>query len=103
MEPLMEPLVSTLGNDPDLGELIDEYVAALGSRVADIERAAAAGDRRRIVVLAHQMVGSAGGYGFRAIGEAARRVVEAAPKGAPDLLAERVRELAALCARARAR
>ena len=99
----MEPLVSTLGNDPDLGELVDEYVAALGSRVADIECAAAAGDRRRTEVLAHQMVGSAGMHGFRAIGEAARRVEDAAPEAAPEVLVDCVRELAALCARARAR
>jgi HPt (histidine-containing phosphotransfer) domain-containing protein len=99
----MDPLVSTLGNDPDLGELVDEYVAALGGRVADIERAAAAGDRRRTEVLAHQMVGSAGMHGFRAIGETARRVEDAAPAAEPEVLAACIRELAALCARARAR
>ena len=99
----MEPLVSTLGHDPDLGELIDEYVAALGSRVADIERAAAAGDRRRTEVLAHQMVGSAGMHGFRPIGELARRVEEAAREGSAEFLATCVAELVALCARARAR
>ena len=99
----MEPLVSTLGNDPDLGELVDEYVAALGGRVADIERAAAAGDRRRTEVLAHQMVGSAGMHGFRTIGEAARRVEDTAPEGAPEDVASCIRELAALCARVRAR
>ena len=99
----MEPLVSTLGNDPDIGELIDEYVAALGSRIADIERAAAAGDRRRTEVLAHQMVGSAGMHGFRTIGEAARRVEDMAPDASDEALAVCVRELAGLCARARAR
>ena len=99
----MEPLVSTLGNDPDLGELVDEYVAALGSRIADIERAAAAGDRRRTEVLAHQIVGSAGMHGFRAIGDAARRVEDAAPEGEPEVIAACVRDLAALCSRARAR
>ena len=99
----MEPLVSTLGNDPDIGELIDEYVAALGSRIADIERAAASGDRRRIEVLAHQMVGSAGMHGFRAIGDAARRVEDAAPAAEPEAIAASIGELAELCARARAR
>jgi HPt (histidine-containing phosphotransfer) domain-containing protein len=100
---MTEPLVSTLGNDPDLGALVDEYVAALGTRIADIERAAAAGDRRRTEVLAHQMVGSAGMHGFCAIGEAARRVEDAAPEGDAETLAACIRELAALCARARAR
>jgi HPt (histidine-containing phosphotransfer) domain-containing protein len=100
---MTEPLLSTLGDDPDLGELIDEYVAALAGRMADIEHAAAAGDRRRTEVLAHQIVGSAGMHGFRTLGEAARRVEEAAVEGSEEHLADCVRELAALAARARAR
>ena len=100
---MSEPLLSTLGNDPDLGELVDEYVAGLAGRIADIERAATAGDLQRTEVLAHQMVGSAGMHGFATIGETARRAEEAASGGNADVLTESVRELAALCARARAR
>ena len=98
-----EPLVSTLGEDPDLGELVDEYVTALRGRMADIECAAAAGDRQRTEVLAHQMVGSAGMHGFRTIGEAARRLEQVARDGSEEVVAACVQELAALCARARAR
>lgn len=98
-----EPLLSTLGNDPDLGELVDDYVAGLAGRIADIERAATAGDLPRTEVLAHQMVGSAGMHGFRTIGDAARLVEEAAANGDGALVTITVRELAALCARARAR
>ena len=47
---MSEPLLSTLGDDPDLGTLVDEYVAALGGRMADLERAVAAGDRARAEV-----------------------------------------------------
>ena len=100
---MSELLLSTLGNDPDLGELVDEYVAGLARRIADIERAAAAKDLDRTEVLAHQMVGSAGMHGFRTIGEAARLVEEAAAGGDGALVTTTVRELAALCARARAR
>jgi HPt (histidine-containing phosphotransfer) domain-containing protein len=100
---MSEPLVSTLGGDPDLAELIDEYVAALAGRMQDIERALTAGDRKRVEVLAHQIVGSAGMHGFATIGETARRVEMAASGENPELLAESVRELGALCARARAR
>ncbi len=100
---MSEPLLSTLGDDPELAELVDEYVAALVGRMQEIERAATTGDRRRIEALAHQMVGSAGMHGFRTIGEAARRVEEAASGGEASLLAACVRELAELCARARAR
>ena len=100
---MSELLVSTLGDDPELAELVDQYVAALSGRMEEIERAVSAGDRRRTEVLAHQIVGSAGMHGFRTIGEAARRVEDAAFGGSDDLLASSVRELAELCARARAR
>ena len=100
---MSEPLVSTLGGDPDLAELVDEYVAALAGRMQDIERALTAGDRKRVEVLAHQIVGSAGMHGFATIGETARRVERVASGGNADVLTESVSELAALCARARAR
>ena len=98
-----EPLLSTIGDDPDLGTLVDEYVAGLAGRMADIERAVAAGDRPRTEVLAHQIVGSAGMHGFHTIGDAARRVEDVARDGSDEVLAVCVHELAALCARARAR
>jgi HPt (histidine-containing phosphotransfer) domain-containing protein len=97
------PLVSTLADDPDLAPLVEEYVAVLGQRIDEIARAAAAGDRHRTEVLAHQMVGGAGSHGFLPISDAARRLEEAAPSASAELVADRVRELAALCARARAR
>jgi HPt (histidine-containing phosphotransfer) domain-containing protein len=100
---MSEPLISTLGDDPDLGALVDDYVAALAGRIADIEGAMAAGDLRRAEMLAHQLVGSAGMHGFQTIGEAALRVEDAAHRGSLDVLVTSVRALAALCARARAR
>lgn len=100
---MSQPLISTLGDDPDLAEIVDEYVAALGQRIAAIERAVMAGDRQRTEMLAHQMVGGAGSHGFDPISAAARRLEEAAPEGSAELLGRYVRELAALCGRARAR
>jgi HPt (histidine-containing phosphotransfer) domain-containing protein len=98
-----EPIVSTIGDDPDLGALVDEYVAGLAGRIADLRRAVDAGDRARTEVLAHQIVGSAGMHGFHTIGDAARRVEDLARRASDDVLAVCVGELAALCARARAR
>ena len=97
------PLVSTVGDDPDMADLVDEYVAVLADRMREIRGAVMAEDRRRVEFLAHQIAGSAGSYGFDPIGEAARRVELAAFRGDGDALAEGVRALAALCARARAR
>jgi HPt (histidine-containing phosphotransfer) domain-containing protein len=98
-----DAVVSTLGDDPDLGELVDEYVAVLEARIIAIERAAAAGDRRQAEILAHQMVGGAGSLGFAPISEAARRVEELARDGTAPALTAGVGVLAALCRRARAR
>jgi hypothetical protein len=67
---MSEPLVSTLGDDPDLAD---------------------------------QIVGSAGMHGFQTIGQAARRVEEAAAGGNAELIAATIRELRELSARARAR
>jgi len=100
---MSEPLVSTLGDDPDLAEVVDEYVAVLADRIREIQGAATAGDRRRIEFLAHRMVGSAGSHGFDPIGDAARRLEQAASEGNAASLAAAIRDLAELCARARAR
>jgi len=97
------PLVSRLGDDPDMAELVDEYVAVLADRMQEIRGAVIAEDRRRIEFLAHQIAGSAGSYGFDPIGEAARRVEQAASKGSAVSLFAAVSDLAELCARARAR
>src|SRR5437899_3398960 len=53
-----QPLVSELSRDPELRELLAEFVTTLPARVAAL--AAAAGDLGRMAVLAHQLKGAAG-------------------------------------------
>ncbi len=67
----LAPLHSEFADDPDMLELVQEFVAALPARIAALEQAAAADDLETLRRLAHQMKGSAGGYGFGVITEKA--------------------------------
>ncbi len=94
------PLVSTLADDPDMVELVEEFVAVLPKRVQAIEGALAERDIQMLASLAHQLKGSAGSYGFAAVTEAAK-ALESTAKAERNLkrLQQHVRDLAALCGR----
>ncbi|MEQ9094671.1 MAG: Hpt domain-containing protein [Phycisphaerales bacterium] len=64
-----EPLLSVYENDPDVGEIVAEFVAEMPKRRADFVRAIEAGDLSQAVRLAHQLKGAAGGYGFETLGQ----------------------------------
>ena len=95
------PLVSDLATDPDFRELLAEFVGTLAERLAALTASLEAGDLARTAVLAHQLTGAAGGYGFSTITAAARRL-ERLARETSDAEAMRtgLRELAALCHRA---
>jgi signal transduction histidine kinase/HPt (histidine-containing phosphotransfer) domain-containing protein len=98
------PLVSDLAGDPDMAELVEMFVDELPARVSAIQSSLASQDFDALQRLAHQLKGSAGGYGFPTITDAAK-TLEQNLKAARDLsaMAEQVRELADLCSRAQAR
>ncbi len=92
------PLVSTFHADPELAGVVDRFVGGLPARVDELRAASA--DREALRALAHQLKGSAGGYGFAAISEAAARLEAALAAGAA---AAELESLVDLCRRARAR
>ena len=55
---------STLGDDPDLGELVEMYVEEMPDRIAALVQAFDSGDMEMLRHIAHQMKGAAGSYGF---------------------------------------
>ena len=61
-----EPVLIIHG-DPELKDIIPEYLANRKQDVTTIAQALAAGDLDTIRVLGHRMKGSGGGYGFDAI------------------------------------
>jgi HPt (histidine-containing phosphotransfer) domain-containing protein len=84
-------------------QIVHEFVRNLPERSSAILRACQGSDVEAVRRLAHQLSGSAGGYGFPGITDAARAVEHAIRDGlGPEVLQERVDLLASLCRRARA-
>lgn len=67
-------LLSDLADDPDMHELIQQFLVHLGARMAVIEASRAPEHRATLATVAHQLKGAAGGYGFTPISDAARDV-----------------------------
>ena len=68
------PLRSRFADDPEMRDLVLWFLGDLERRVAAIRGALDAHDAARLRALAHQLSGTAEGYGFEEIGEAARKV-----------------------------
>ncbi len=91
----MELGMSEFDDDPEMLELIHQFVSDLQADVVALRSAGERGDLEKISVLAHQLKGCAGGYGFPEIGEIAARV-ETLAKGTASK-SELDRELEILC------
>jgi CheY-like chemotaxis protein/HPt (histidine-containing phosphotransfer) domain-containing protein len=91
---------SELADDPDMAELIDGYIQGLPAQAKRLEDAFDANDRETVRRLAHQLKGSAGGYGFPTITEAAARLEELARAG--ETISQALADVCDLCRRARA-
>jgi HPt (histidine-containing phosphotransfer) domain-containing protein len=96
-----ERLVSDFCDDPDLSDIVQEFVVLLGERSRAISQAAKDDDVPTLRRLAHQLKGAAGGYGFPLITAHAKSVEDALAGGAdPRALRKAVESLCALCDRA---
>lgn len=97
-------LVSDLAGDPDLADVLEEFIAELPARARAIEQACLEGDVDTLIRLAHQLKGSAGGYGFPSITEEAADLERIARRrGSQDALIGTARSLADLCRRTQPR
>lgn len=94
------PIRSTFADDPDMRELVEMFVTELSERVAQLEDALDQGDLETLRVIAHQLKGAGGGYGFTIITEVAREA-EAAVRQAADLerIQQAVGDLVSVCRR----
>jgi HPt (histidine-containing phosphotransfer) domain-containing protein len=97
------PIFSSLAQDGDMIELVQQFVADLQNRMAAMQAAYEANNLPEIARLAHQLRGTGGSHGFDVLSVAAGDV-EDAVRGAESL--ERIRqalaELTVLCHRATA-
>ena len=97
------PIVSSLSDDPEMMELIEEFVGNLQHRVQAIEQAVAMNSPSELARLAHQLKGASGGFGFDMIGTMAATLEQSAK--AADCVSEvaaEVGELISMCRRATA-
>jgi HPt (histidine-containing phosphotransfer) domain-containing protein len=97
----MEPLYSTLGGDPDLGDLVTLFVEEMPDRVAHIQDMLNRHDWEELKRAAHQIKGAAGSYGFGAISPCAGKLEYAIRDQEPEEnIQKAVEDLATMCSRA---
>jgi len=91
----MEPIRSEYEDDPDMLEIVQEFVAELPDRVVAMEECFASSDFSRLQTFSHQLKGAGGGYGFPIITDQAAALESALKESAESgMIKDR---LAALC------
>ena len=96
-------LYSTLGGDPDLGEIVELFVDEIPDRVANIQNLLEASDWEELRRAAHQLKGAAGSYGFDPISPSAAAIEDAICQEEPEeQIRQMVEDLCSLCSRVRA-
>ena len=95
-------LVSEL-TDEGMFELVEMFVGELPEKIAGMEKAIGEQDLASLAMLAHQLTGSAGGYGFPSITVSAKEIEQGAKANdSLKTLERQIGALADLCRRARA-
>ncbi|MEK6701417.1 MAG: Hpt domain-containing protein [Planctomycetota bacterium] len=100
------PLISEFAGDPEMAELVESFASDLPSRIDAIIAAIKSQSVTDLKRLAHQLKGSAGGYGFQTLGASACKVEQGLAKStapANEAIAavdKDVRALVDLCYRA---
>lgn len=92
---------SEYATDPEMRDIVTLFVDDLSRRAESLRSALADRDRTRLRSLAHQLRGSAGGYGFPGIGNAAANVeILILAEAAEDRIRNAVERLVNRCLRA---
>jgi HPt (histidine-containing phosphotransfer) domain-containing protein len=99
----MEQHRSRFASDPRLSRMVSEFADAMVSRTEAFAEALQKSDINQLSILSHKLKGSAGGYGFDSISEAAARLEQATLETEADLssVSEHVEDLIQLCHKAR--
>ncbi|MHC4245771.1 MAG: hypothetical protein GWP75_08590 [Planctomycetia bacterium] len=93
------PLHSIYENDPDLRDLVMQFVDELDHHVQSIRSACLSEDFATLRRISHQLKGAAGGYGFDPIGHSAARLEDDMLADEMDIsgISERVEDLITTC------
>jgi len=73
----MDPIRSQFEDDPDMLEIVCEFVAEFPAKAAAMEACLSGDDLDHLKVMAHQLKGAGGGYGFPQITAAAASLEQA--------------------------
>jgi HPt (histidine-containing phosphotransfer) domain-containing protein len=106
-QPASQPLLrSEFANDPDMIELVQEFVQDLPTRAETLTKHLQASEYSDLRRVAHQIKGAAGGYGFAPISVSAGKVEKLLQSELNQAnlqdLRDQVAELVGLCRRASA-
>lgn len=74
----VSPVTSCYAGDPDYAELLEKFSRRLEIIRSELQMALDSADRRELVIYAHRLKGSAGGYGFFDLSQAAWHLEQAA-------------------------
>ena len=96
-----EPIYSSLGADPLLGEIVKIFVEEIPSRVETLVSQAAADDWEALGRTAHQLKGAFGSHGFDQLTLTAKRLETAAREDSPEEenILQALDELIGMCKR----
>jgi len=94
-------LKSTFADDPDMLELVQEFVTDMPVRAREIEALWEQRNRVELLRLAHQLKGASAGYGFETLGLVARTLETSLKQDNADLeaLRSQVDDLVSMCNR----
>lgn len=103
-QPTNTPLYSSFRGDPDMDEIVSEFVGELTAHVDAMCASFDTRDWEGLRTIAHQLKGASGGYGFESLGEAAASLETQLKHDERDLdiLSREFETLASLCRRASA-
>lgn len=99
---IADPILSSLADDPDLGDLSALYAQEMPERIEALERRFAARDWAGLATCAHQLKGAAGSHGYHQLtAPAAALEYAAAQRRSPAEIQAALETLLDCCRRVR--
>jgi len=90
-------IYSTMNNDPDYNEIIEDFVRGLPGRLQEIEAAINKEAILDLKRLAHQLKGAGGSFGFPTLSDCSEKLETIAESGNSEQLQIHLSELQQIC------
>lgn len=99
----IEPLISQLlVEDPDMRDLVEEFVDGLAIRIVELRTAFEQRDWAQLTTLAHRLKGAGGSYGYPNLGQVASDMETAAQLHVSDRFSDWISQLQQMAQAAKA-